>query len=655
MENNFSVPATEALRWSARDANDLSPLYAAWQFQAAISLLLTECTWLIGSSSMAKLCDSSNLVFGIPQPNRFVYLVVSLFSVLLFGGIIFGWSELQVAFEREAYFSGQCSNNSLDADVNNVDKNTNKIIQSPRAAYLQRSVPCANLNSQFGEIFFIGCIAATIVPVIIGPIQDRLSNMWARIFAACMVSSGLVCISFAGKESLNLVKLGAALLGAGGNGYQLTSFPMAALFPGNEGLVSSLCTGFFSLSSLVFFSFRLLQSNYGFSLSACAMYYTYVSAAFLFLSFIWPHHFSKSEQGADAPTIAQDEAGYSMRISARQSRQSVRLSRARAISLSVSEGRHSCASFSPATDSADVLVVPAARTTFVRPTWHGASNQTTSKAQNATTFGSTKEPPALITLAPIVIDVPSDGTNPIFEDSVGNDRPELLTKNEEISQKLQLSLLSGAQQLRSREYIALVINFLIGSLVSDFYIGSYLQQTRRLPAKCSSGDTLVDCDAQKLALFQTSWSSIYPCGAIASPLFGIAMDKLQFRRVFVLVVLVSICHQVTNLIPIVDLQFVTYVIFACGRQVIFGFFYSSLGILFGFTHYGLLTSASSGFVATLIYVNKIIVDASESADSYFVANVTFLALTVCLLALQVAFKWGERRLSQSSLEPLLSK
>jgi hypothetical protein len=33
--------------------------------------------------------------------------------------------------------------------------------------------------------------------------------------------------------------------------------------------------------------------------------------------------------------------------------------------------------------------------------------------------------------------------------------------------------------------------------------------------------------------------------------------------------------------------------------------------LFGFTHYGLLTSASSGFVATLIYVNKIIVDASS--------------------------------------------
>lgn len=602
------------------------------------SLLPTVYTLEIGSTSMAKLCDSSTLMFGIPQPNRLVYLVVSLFSVLLFGGIIFGWSELQVAFEREAYFSSQCSNNSFDADVNNVDKSTNKVIQSPRAAYLQRSVPCANLNSQFGEIFFIGCIAATIVPVIIGPIQDRLSNMWARVFAACMVSSGLVCISVAGKESLNLVKLGAALLGAGGNGYQLTSFPMAALFPGNEGLVSSLCTGFFSLSSLVVFSFRLLQSNYGFSLSAFATYYTYVSAAFLLFSFMWPHHFSKSEQGAAAPTIVQDVAGSSLRIS---SRQSIRLSRARAISLSVSEGRHSCASFSPATDSADVLVVPAAdfgRTKGVRPTWHATSNQTTSKAQNATAFGSTKETPALITLAPIVIDAPSDCATPIFEDSAGNDRADLLTKNEQISQKLQLSLLSGAQQLRSREYIALVVNFLIGSLVSDFYIGSYLQQTRRLPAKCSNGDTLVDCDAQKLALFQTSWSSIYPCGAIASPLFGIAMDKLQFRRVFVLAVLVSICHQVTNLIPVVDLQFVTYVIFACGRQVIFGFFYSSLGILFGFTHYGLLTSASSGFVATLSYVNKIIVDASESADSYFVANVTFLALTICLLTLQVAFK-----------------
>jgi hypothetical protein len=38
-----------------------------------------------------------------------------------------------------------------------------------------------------------------------------------------------------------------------------------------------------------------------------------------------------------------------------------------------------------------------------------------------------------------------------------------------------------------------------------------------------------------------------------------------------------------------------------------------------------------------------------------VANVTFLALTICLLTLQVAFKWSERRLSRGSLEPLLSK
>jgi hypothetical protein len=202
--------------------------------------------------------------------------------------------------------------------------------------------------------------------------------------------------------------------------------------------------------------------------------------------------------------------------------------------------------------------------------------------------------------------------------------------------------LSGVQQLRSREYIALVINFLIGSLASDFYIGSYLQQTRRLPATCSAGSTLVECDAAKLELFQTSWSAIYPAGAIASPLFGIAMDRLQFRHVFVIVVLVSICHQATNLIPVADLQFVTYIIFACGRQVIFGFFYSALGILFGFEHYGLLTSVSAVFVATLIYINKLLVDASENANSYLVVNVIFLAMSACLLILRVAFTWNTK-------------
>jgi hypothetical protein len=226
-----------------------------------------------------------------------------------------------------------------------------------------------------------------------------------------------------------------------------------------------------------------------------------------------------------------------------------------------------------------------------------------------------------------------------------NDSSLPLSENEDISQRLKLSALSGFQQLRSREYIALVINFTIGCLASNFYIGSYLQQTRRLPATCTAGRTLVECDADKVELLHTSWSVIYPFGAIASPLFGIAMDRLQFRNSFVIVVLFSICHQVTNLIPVPNLQFVTYIMFACGRQIIFGFFYSSLGTLFGFEHYGLLTSVDSVIVTGLIYCNKLLADASESANSYLVSNVIFLAMTACLLLLRwFAFTWNVKSL-----------
>jgi hypothetical protein len=570
-----------------------------------------------------------------------IYLVISLISVLMFGGIMFGWSELQVAFEREGYFANQCSD-ALVSDVNNLDESTNKPTQSPRAAYIQRSIPCANLNSQFGEIFFIGCIAATIVPVAIGPIQDRLSNMCARFFAAFMVSSGLISISLAGKESLYLVKLGAALLGAGGNGYQLTSFPMAVLFPGNEGLVSSLCTGFFSLSSLVFFAIRFLQRSYDLTLSISVMYYTYVSAAFLLLSLVWPHDFSTCCESEDVTTVVQDEAGSSMRISARQS---IRRSRvmSQKISSSNSEGRNSFSSFTVVSQTIDSTERSAAR----RATFHGTDKTTLSGSSYQALDGS-------IEVRPLIAAASYEQAADCMQSNVILPSGELVseasaetneTPNEEVSKKLQLSSLSGIEQLRSREYLALVVNFLVGSLVSDFYIGSYLQQTRRLPEKCSTGSTLVECNPKQLDLFQTAWSSIYPCGAVASPLFGIAMDRLQFRHVFVVCVLVSICHQVTNLIPIINLQFVTYVIFACGRQVIFGFFYSSLGILFGFRHYGLLTSASAVFVAALIYTNKLLVDASEKANSYFTVNVTFLALSASLLPLKLAFTWSSKRLS----------
>jgi len=76
------------------------------------------------------------------------------------------------------------------------------------------------------------------------------------------------------------------------------------------------------------------------------------------------------------------------------------------------------------------------------------------------------------------------------------------------------------------------------------------------------------------------------------------------------------------------------------RQVIFGFFYSSLGLLFGFNNYGLLTSVSAVLVAGLIYVNQILVNTAETANSYFVVNVIFLALTVALLPLKFCFTWS---------------
>jgi hypothetical protein len=523
--------------------------------------------------AMPKYFHSNRLVFGIPQANRVVYVAISLLSLLLFGGILFGYSSLQKSFERERYFSSQCSNSSLDADVNNVDQITNVVTQSPRSAYLQSSVPCANLDSEFYNIFVIGAISATLVPVVIGPIQDRVSNMWARVFAASMVSCGLLCLAIAGKEEIFVVKVGAALLGAGGNGYQLTSFPMAVLFPNRSGLVTSLCTGFFSISSFVFFVIQLLQSRYSISLSTSLLYYTYASAAFLLLSFVWPHDFANGDETPEAPTVRQDEAGSSMRIS---SRQSIRRSR----QFSVLAGRMSTASSAgriswayqdtSATSAIDLTAAPAVKT--VRPTWHsGVATPVeldlsecllpnTAQVQPEHKFGTP------IDCAPFSEDVlPSSNLYP--KGTSESDQACPLTRNEEISKKLKLSLLSGVQQLRSREYMALVTNFFIGSMVSDLYIGSYLAQTRRLPANCSSGNTLSQCDRPQVYLFETAWAAIYPLGALASPLFGIAMDRLPFRHVFLIVVLVSICHQVTNLIPIINLQYFTYVMFACGRQV----------------------------------------------------------------------------------------
>jgi hypothetical protein len=224
------------------------------------------------------LCRSSAMPC-LPKASPRVILAFATLHQLLVAGIIFGWENLVPILLDQRIFIEKCSGaaqTSYRADA---------------------SKPCNEALVSLNLAVTTGFSAVSFSSVLFGPLQDYLSVLWARVIACALSAAGVICFAFA-PSNPDLLLVGALLVGAGGGGIQLTGFTVGQLFPGTQGLATSLIAASFSVSSLVFLVFNKLYFSWGVAYHSLFLVYSAVVFFVFCSSFMWPHKFATAASAA---------------------------------------------------------------------------------------------------------------------------------------------------------------------------------------------------------------------------------------------------------------------------------------------------------------------------------------------------------------------
>jgi len=148
---------------------------------------------------------------------------------------------------------------------------------------------------------------------------------------------------------------------------------------------------------------------------------------------------------------------------------------------------------------------------------------------------------------------------------------------------MDLSTLPLKTQLMSLECIGLLAYFSVMMIVSTFYLTSLHDQLKN---GLNDG-----------GFYQNIFGIIYPLGFIATPIAGVLQDRVHFALAFAFVNGVNLVYQGLTLVPSLPAQVVTFIFYAAGRQMMFSVFFASIGRMFGYETFGVISGIGNGLAA----------------------------------------------------------
>lgn len=163
--------------------------------------------------------------------------IVFLYT-LLFSGIIFGFSSLQLLLEKDGVLSNEC------------DESSDDICES-------RDLKLKLVYTVSTTVFMFGAFVAGVVVDLYGP---TISSM----LTTCFISTGFIFLAIAENEQFDLYMLGGVFLGFGGSFAMLNAFPLGFLVePEKMSFIFTAINCLFDSSGVFFFLCYLVYSNTG--------------------------------------------------------------------------------------------------------------------------------------------------------------------------------------------------------------------------------------------------------------------------------------------------------------------------------------------------------------------------------------------------------
>ena len=188
------------------------------------------------------------MVPGGPTTYKWCLVALAFLEVLTATGVMFGWSAMSLALQREGVYANLCD-----------------------AAWLPEAGPC---DAQVLRLNVIYSAAATCIPLSFmawGPAMDKLGAKAVRVASLAFFIGGTLLFAFAsaGDSVVDAYTVAGCLVSLGGGGFFFSHFVIAEHFKGTHfGLVHTIVNGAFDASTVTMVALEA-SHDAGLSLRGC--------------------------------------------------------------------------------------------------------------------------------------------------------------------------------------------------------------------------------------------------------------------------------------------------------------------------------------------------------------------------------------------------
>jgi len=200
----------------------------------------------------------------VPKKSHTALLVCVLMSALLFSGIIFGWTDLELWLVETQQYTELCGHHE------------------------PAGRQCGAQASRLDLIFAVAAFGLSGVSLPVGIFLDRFGAKWFAICSGTFVCTGCFLFAFADSLKFDVFIPAYFCLAVGGVFTLLSSFTVSFLFPEHQATILSALSCLFDTSTLIFPVFYEAHELFHWSREGVFVGYACCAAAFYAtLFYLW--------------------------------------------------------------------------------------------------------------------------------------------------------------------------------------------------------------------------------------------------------------------------------------------------------------------------------------------------------------------------------
>ncbi|XP_066268281.1 equilibrative nucleobase transporter 1-like isoform X2 [Branchiostoma lanceolatum] len=195
---------------------------------------------------------------------RFLLLAISVLEMLLFSGIIYGWTSLVYILKQEGYFSDHCETTSANTTQQNTQVNC-QVITNTSTQDAPCYPACLEQDETLTQVFAISVVASQVASLFAGIALDYFGLRFIRTCFSVMMATAALLLGFSTREYpyVYLVYPGMILVGMCANITLLANVTVGNLFGSRRSTVITIITGSFGSSPVTFLVQKMLYVHFG--------------------------------------------------------------------------------------------------------------------------------------------------------------------------------------------------------------------------------------------------------------------------------------------------------------------------------------------------------------------------------------------------------